>query len=135
MAMLVWTPKYSVNIREIDQQHQRLFTLLNELYDAMQEGRGRKIVGNVLDRLIDYTAYHFDTEEALFREHGYAEAPVHRAEHTALTQRAKTLKRRFDAGEVQVTSETLRFLGEWLNGHIMGSDMKYVAFLNGKGVH
>jgi hemerythrin len=134
MPLLVWSPKYSVNIRAIDAQHQQLFAMLNELYDAMQAGSGRAVVGPVLDKLLNYAAFHFDTEETLFREHGYPEDASHRAEHAALTYRTRALRRKSDTAAIGVTSETLRFLADWLNSHIVGSDMKYVEFLNAKGV-
>jgi len=134
MPLLLWSPKYSVNIREIDWQHQQLFAMLNELYDAMQAGSGKAILADVLDKLLNYTYYHFRSEEALFREYGYGNDASHRAEHAALTYRARRLRRRFDAGEIGVPAETLRFLADWLRSHIVGSDMRYAEFLNAKGV-
>ena len=49
MALVEWDPaKHSVNIQEIDRQHQKLFGCLNDLYDAMIQGKGREVIGNVL---------------------------------------------------------------------------------------
>jgi hemerythrin len=135
MPLLEWSAKYSVRVRELDWQHQQLFAMLNELYDAMQAGNGRAVIGAILQRLLNYTDYHFKSEEALLREHGYEEDASHRAEHAALGYRAKALMLRFEGGEIGVAAETLRFLADWLKSHIVGSDMKYAGFLNGKGVH
>jgi hemerythrin len=135
MPLLVWTAKYSVNIRELDAQHQRLFAMINELYDAMQAGVARSVIVSVLDRMLDYAAAHFAREEALFREHAYPEDAAHRAEHAALTWHTKTLKRRLDGGAIGVPAETLGFLVHWLEEHILGSDMRYTAFLNERGVN
>jgi hypothetical protein len=56
MALLTWDAgKYSVRINAIDRQHQKLFALLNDLYDAMQQGRGKAITGKVLASLIAST--------------------------------------------------------------------------------
>ena len=134
MPLMLWGPKYSVNIREIDWQHQQLFGMLNDLYDAMQAGTGRAVIADVLEKLLNYTQYHFTSEESLLREHGYADQASHRAEHVALTGRTQELRRRFEAGELGVAAETLHFLADWLRSHIVGSDMKYVAFLNARGV-
>jgi hemerythrin len=135
MPLLEWSAKYSVNVRELDRQHQQLFGMLNELYDAMQAGNGHDRVGSILERLLDYTQYHFTSEEALLREHGYAEDAAHRAEHAALSHHTRALQRRFAGGEIGVASETLRFLADWLKSHIVASDMRYAGFLNTKGVH
>ena len=45
MALLNWSSELSVGIPKIDQQHQKLVGFLNELYDAMQAGKGRDVLG------------------------------------------------------------------------------------------
>jgi hemerythrin len=40
MASLTWNDKYSVNIREIDEQHKRLLALMGDLHAAMLQGQG-----------------------------------------------------------------------------------------------
>ena len=134
MSLFVWDSKYSVNIREIDAQHQKLFDLFNELYDAMQEGHANEVIGKVLTGVLDYTAYHFAYEEKLFRQYGYADEAAHRAEHAKLTEQAKSLVQKLHAGQSHVTMATLKFLCDWLNNHILGSDKKFAPFLIGKGV-
>lgn len=135
MPLIQWGAKYSVNVREIDQQHQKLMALINELYDAMTAARGKEVLGKVLGDLITYTVYHFSTEEKLFQKHGYPESANHKVEHDKLTQTAKDLKEKFDSGKAQITLEVMNFLKSWLNDHILGTDKKYSAFLNGKGVN
>ena len=134
MSLFVWDSKYSVNIREIDAQHQKLFDLFNGLYDAMQEGHANEVIGKVLTGVLDYTAYHFAYEEKLFRQYGYADEAAHRAEHAKLTEQAKALVQKLHAGQSHVTMATLKFLCDWLNNHILGSDKKFAPFLIGKGV-
>jgi hemerythrin len=134
MSLFVWDASYSVDISEIDRQHQKLFTLFNELYDAMQQGCGNEVIGNVLASVVDYTAYHFAHEEELFRRHGYPDETAHRAEHAKLTEQARTLEQRLLSGHREVTMVTLKFLCDWLANHIMGADQKFAPFLIEKGV-
>lgn len=134
MSLFVWDAKYSVNISEIDRQHQTLFALFSELYEAMQQGHGNEVVGRVLTSVLDYTTYHFEYEENLLRQYGYADGAAHRAEHAKLAQQARTLERRFQDGQNHVTIATLKFLNDWLNDHILSSDRKLAAFLVAKGV-
>ncbi len=42
MAAFVWSDQYRVDIREIDEQHQRLFQLASGLNDAMGSGRAKR---------------------------------------------------------------------------------------------
>jgi hemerythrin-like metal-binding protein len=134
MTLLVWDAKYSVNIREIDAQHQKLFASVNDLYEAMQEEHGRDIVGAALRNLVDHTVFHFTHEEKLFRQHGYAEEEAHRARHAELIERLKAMKQEFDAGQTNVTLAMFRFLTDWLDNHITDEDKKYAPFLIAKGV-
>lgn len=134
MALVVWDfAQHSVNIQEIDRQHQKLFDCLNELYDAMMQGQGNEVIGKVLDDLVNYTVYHFNHEEKLFRQHGYPNTASHCAEHAKLADHARALKEKYDAGQILVTTETLSFLLKWLNTHILGSDKMYVDFLTARG--
>ena len=134
MSLFVWDARYTLNIAEIDRQHRKLFALFNELYEAMQEGHGNEVIDDVLTRVVDYTAYHFATEEKLLHQYGYPEEAAHRAEHAKLTEQAKTLVVKHHAGNGQVAIATLKFLCDWLNNHILGSDKKFAPFLIEKGV-
>lgn len=134
MAFMNWNDTFSVNIAEVDAQHKKLLGLLNELFDAMKVGKGREVVGKVLTDLIDYTVYHFDTEEKLFKRYNYPDYLPHKKEHDELTKRATALKTDFDKGKQVVTIEVMNFLKDWLNVHILQVDKKFGPFLNSKGV-
>jgi hemerythrin len=134
MSLFVWDATYSVDIHEIDRQHKRLFGLFNELYDAMQEGHADDVIEKVLTRLVDYTAYHFETEEKLFAQYGYHDEAAHRAEHANFVEQVKMLVQKLKAGDVHVSLATLKLLSDWLNQHILGSDQKFAPFLLANGV-
>lgn len=137
MSAFVWEDKYSLHIAEIDRQHQRLFALFNELYDAMQQGHGSEVIEKVLTSVVDYCAYHFAFEEKLLHEAGFKEEAAHRAEHGKLTEQAKTLARRLkeSGSDTTVAIATLQFLGDWLARHILVSDKSFAPFLIARGVH
>ena len=74
MAFIDWADSYSVNVAEMDKQHQQLVSLINELHRAMMAARVESTLetvadevasmGKTLQELIDYTSYHFATEES-----------------------------------------------------------------------
>ena len=136
MTMFVWEQKYCLQIAEIDRQHQKLFALFNELYDAMQDGHGSEVLDKVLSSVVDYTAYHFAFEEKLLHEAGFKEEAAHRAEHARLTEQAKALAQRFKASrsDTTVAIATLKLLGDWLTRHILISDKAFAPFLLARGV-
>ncbi len=129
-----WEDKYSVNIRDIDAQHKKLFDLVNELFDAMRTGKGREALGGVLDELIRYTDYHFSAEERLLESISYPGFGNHKTAHELLTRKAKKLKQAFDEGNRMISMDLMNFLRDWLNVHILEEDKKYSYAVAGRGI-
>ena len=134
MALMTWNDGLSVNVKEIDAQHKKLIGLINQLHGAMSEGKGKEASGKILSDLLYYTVSHFTYEEKLFQQYGYAGYDAHRKDHEDLTGQVKDFKSQFDKGTLGLTLKLMTFLKDWLNNHILGTDKKYVAFLNSKGV-
>lgn len=134
MSFMNWKDDFATNIWEVDNQHKKLLALLNRLFDAMSVGKGKDALGSILKELIDYTVYHFGTEERLFKEHGYPEYAAHKKEHDDLTKKAVELKTAFDSGKQLITIDVMNFLKDWLNVHILQEDKKFGPYLASKGV-
>ena len=87
MAFIDWDDSFSVKVKEIDAQHKRLVDMLNELYDAMRQGKGKEVLGKIIGGLIEYTDVHFKTEEKYFDKFGYPETEAHKKEHSDFVQK------------------------------------------------
>ncbi len=135
MALLNWNPDMSVGVRQLDEDHKKLIAMINELHAAMLEGHSNEVVGGVLRRLVSYTVEHFTNEERLFAQTDYPEAAAHIAEHEKLKQQVRAEVQKFKSGNVALGMETLNFLRNWLQHHIMENDRKYRRHLNENGVH
>jgi len=129
--MFDWKEEYSVQIPSIDAQHRNLFRIGAELNEAMKTGQGRTVVSKTLDRLVQYTVVHFETEERLMRQHNYPDFAAHKAEHDAMTQKVHEFQAELHNGRAVITVQLLQFLRDWLDQHIRGSDQKYAPFLRG----
>jgi len=134
MALLSWSPNYSVSIKEIDKQHMKLVELVNELHDGMKAGKGKEVLGIVLSELVKYTAFHFSYEEQLFNKYSYPETGTHKRQHKDLVDQVMDYKTSFESGKSVLSMDIMNFLKDWLVNHIAGSDKKYSSFLNSKGV-
>jgi len=134
MALLAWKNEYSVKIKEIDDQHKVLIGMINDLNDAMAQGKAKDVLGAILDKLVSYAASHFALEEGLMKTHGYEGYPEHKDKHEKMTAKVIDLQRQYQSGQAAMTIEVMNFLKSWLDKHIIGTDMKYSAFLNSKGV-
>lgn len=138
MAFIEWSREYSVGINEIDEQHQKLVSLANELYSAIASGRGDEGLNRTFQGLVDYARTHFSYEEKMLAEAGYPNLPAHQAEHRQLIQRiidyfgeyrAKLNER---TGAKQLPKEVLNFLRDWLFNHIRSSDMEYSRYIHSR---
>lgn len=135
MALITWTDTLSVGVEEIDNQHKKLVSLINHLHEAMHSGQGKEAMAVILDRLIQYTAFHFKTEENLMKAHRYPQSVSHSQEHQALVKSVLDLQKGYIDGKTGITLETMNFLKNWLNHHILQIDKLLGKFLNEHGVH
>lgn len=129
MPLINWGPKLLVGVKQIDEQHKKLVDIVNKLNDAMVAGHGRELIGPTLAELVRYTQYHFGVEERLMAAHHYEHTAEHKAQHEKLLRDVGEFKTRFDSGNSMLSIELLRFLRDWLSGHILGSDMKLAKCL------
>ena len=125
MSYLKWSDKYSLNVTEIDEQHKKLVSLVNDMYDAMHAGKGRDMIGTVIAEFVDYTDYHFKAEERLLRQSGYPDYDEHKKMHENLSRKAHSIKEAFDRGNTPSAIEVMLLLTNWLNTHILEEDRKY----------
>lgn len=129
-----WDPSYSVNIAELDRQHQQLFRTLAELEYALGNGSAESIIDAVLQTLIQYTIRHFDAEETLMQQHGFPGFGTHRSDHQMIAQKLTQLNLSHKAGRNDISSHLLPFLKSWLHEHVLKTDKEYSEFLNARGI-
>ncbi|MDT8375968.1 MAG: bacteriohemerythrin [Mariprofundaceae bacterium] len=129
MKDLIWDDTLSVQIPEIDEDHRRLVELFNILNHAVMEGASPDYIEAVIDELISCTVWHFRHEERLMLKHGYEGLPFHKAEHQELIECGRLLQQKFLQQGKSASNEDIRFLEQWLTGHILGADMDLGSYL------
>ncbi len=129
MAYFEWAQDMEIDQGPIDADHQNLVRLVNELHDATTEGRGREVVGKILDELIRYTSEHLHKEEASMAAAGFPHLERHKIGHQAFIDQLHKLQGRYQAGSVAVAAQLSTVLRDWLSLHIRRSDKELLAFL------
>jgi len=129
-----WRTEYNINIKAVDDDHHELLARADKLHKAVNEGQPGEILEETLGFLIEYTVGHFEREEALMRENGYPEYEAHQRKHIDLTEKVSDIKRRIQAGEMEMDMEFLDFLKEWVINHILTEDRKMTPFFAEKGI-
>jgi hemerythrin len=123
-----WNDNLSTGFASIDEEHQKLFSLLNELGDACDDGNAAEVVVRIIDELISYTRYHFHREELLLAERKYALLEEHKQLHADL--KAEVQGYRDELAKCSGTSypeylgrDIVVLLEKWLINHIMVMDV------------
>lgn len=125
---LEWTDGYKVGHDEIDAQHRRLFSLVNDFL-AAKDKVGLTVCAMAL---FTYTCEHLAFEEHLMNKWQYPEAADHVAQHNnliaLLDDVVKSLPREtFNLDDLEA------FLTDWLLIHISSSDQNLAVYLTFSG--
>lgn len=134
MSYLEWSDSFSVKVKEIDDQHKKLIGMINKLHDAMLANRGREVQEEIIFEMLEYISYHFTTEEKYMSSFAYPDYEAHKREHLEFAAEVADLKARIDRGALMLSIMPLSLLRDWLQNHILVTDMKYSEFLNSKGL-
>lgn len=129
-----WDDDLSVGIQAIDDDHQKLLTLINNLQTAVLYPTGESFERQALSDLVDYTKYHFAREEKLMSENGYPEYEDHKKQHEEMIAKVSRFLDSYEKDRESTIDELNGFLKSWLIDHIAGTDQKYSQFLREKGV-
>jgi hemerythrin-like metal-binding protein len=130
MTLLAWDASLETRIPHIDAQHRKLFSLINDLDMAVEDGTGGLLISYVLQELVRYVKEHFEDEEQLMLRRRFPELVAHRKEHDLFTTRLKEISATFQDGDA-LSSSILEFLKAWLVNHIRQTDQVYAAFIQG----
>jgi hemerythrin len=134
MALFTWNDSYSVKVAMCDQQHKKLFEIINNLADAMRIGKGNDVVGKTVGELLAYTRTHFQQEEALLQKTNYPQLAAHQELHRKFVQDIESLVQRAKEGKATNSIQVLNMLRDWLVNHIQKTDKAYSGHLNAAGI-
>ena len=129
-----WDEINSVNVKEIDEQHQKLIAVINQFFAT--GGDGKEALEVVLGELTEYANYHLKFEEALFDKFQYEKSAEHKKMHQFYQQKVAEFKKDVEAGNHQeVFTAMSEFLKEWWISHINNADFEYSTCFNKHGLY
>ncbi len=129
-----WNASFSVSVKKFDDQHKRIFELLNQLHESMKAGTSITVIGEILHSLLAYTETHFVEEENLMMANGYPGIDRQKAQHRILLDKVLELQQKYQTSFELVSLSMLSFLYDWLVNHIKVEDKQYAQFFNAKGI-
>ncbi len=94
MKRLKWSSKLSVGVPSLDQEHNRIVSIINQLIEkiAKEDVRG---LNTILYELLEYSQDHFRHEERLFVELNYEGYSDHKTKHEEFITQIKDFAKEF----------------------------------------
>ena len=124
MDKVEWKNVYQLGVDEIDLQHHKLISIMNNFYDtAVGDPKEYPLnVGKSLKKLTGYTYDHFSYEEALMEKYRYPDVEKHKAQHKIFISQLNSKIPHIAKGNQAEGQELYNFLLEWLLHHIAHID-------------
>ena len=129
--MFEFTDEYKTNIDFVDEEHRKLFEIIENTYDVINAqflaDKYDQIV-SIIEQLKEYTKLHFSDEERYMEEIGYEGLEAQKLAHEAFVDRLAGIDMdAVDDSQQEYLFELIDFLLEWLKNHILKMDKKIPA--------
>lgn len=118
-----WNDEYKLGIESIDTQHERLFALVNRLFEAEEHHTSREELRDMLYAFSDYMNTHFKDEEEYMSSIGYPGLLEHKQLHNELVNYLTSVIK--TPGKINIIKTKMRLLAKRiLIEHIVNEDIK-----------
>jgi len=122
-----WDKNFETGIAIIDEQHQQLVHILNQLAAHLANRSTPLTLNKIFNELADYADYHFKTEEKIWTTHFKDDDwyTSHEKTHQSFTNKIKTLKDNEISKPLDdVIHDVVSYLSHWLAYHILDTDKR-----------
>ena len=126
---VVWADAMSVGHPKLDERHKLILDCLNRLHPLLGMPDREAEIHAVIETLEDFVLVHFSEEERILREVGYPDLRRHKEIHDAMYELVFKMKADVEHGRTPDAQLLFAILNDWLVGHILGEDRKYVPYL------
>jgi hemerythrin len=121
----------------VDADHMQLIEIINLASNAISK-KDLGSADNLMFSLLNYVSGHFEREEMILADIGYADLADHHAKHVAfgayVTKMESALKSAASDTEKLALIDGLNsVLTNWLVQHILAEDTKMIPYLGGAG--
>jgi hemerythrin len=125
-----WSKDFIIGIDEIDSQHKKLVEKVNsfKLFWETNPAVINSEIGKTLTFLVNYTQFHFTTEERFMERTQYTDILVHKEKHQKLENQLHTILLRIKRNESFKPLELYYFLENWITEHILESDKNFGSY-------
>jgi len=132
MDYIIWSSMLSVHVPYIDNQHKKIFSLMNDLYSALKNTENEVILFQKLNDFVHYTKMHFKDEEDILELVKYPSARLkrHKRIHDRIIEQMFKLNQQLEKGDDDILYNMEYFLNSWVIRHILVNDKEYQPYLS-----
>ena len=128
-SKVLWSPELSLDNEDIDAQHQKLFSLTNELIGHADADAHSEIINETLYELLQYIDVHFSDEEEMLKNINYPKFDEHKKLHRGFTKKIAMFCQDVVKGRAKIAEHLLEFLIAWITQHTSIDDQDYKKYL------
>ncbi|MBF0206189.1 MAG: hemerythrin domain-containing protein [Oligoflexia bacterium] len=145
MKQLTWNQKFDCGINEINQQHEEIFFLINQLIakeqvrEQVQEQEKELLIKSEINQLLqlilEKLVRHFNYEENLFISFKFPQSKIHQEIHNLFMDMVRDFIHDYIAlgpnePPIIPINQFIDYLSKWFIEHIIGPDKEYAQFIS-----
>ena len=127
-TIVKWDESYSVYMKDLDNQHMKLFDIINKFYDLMATNQTNEAIVAVTAEMKKYALLHFTHEESILKKKGFPRFKSHQARHQEFVDKINDVEARLAKGQIVSTLDIAKFLRTWLLEHVKIEDKSFANY-------
>ena len=122
-----WDDAYSLGIKNIDDQHKKLFEIVGKIFSLQESGDVKENIRTILHELFAYIKVHFRDEEEFMKKIDYPDLAHHRELHKYLVHAVSMILN--DPSRLDIIQTKLRVIAKQaMIDHILEEDIKFQQY-------
>ena len=126
-----WNDSYSVGIEEIDSQHKRFLSIIQQLHETKQEDSSISNLRKLIEELEKYLIFHTKSEEMLMLLYEYPQQDIQKKEHREVIEKVQDKIEKMP-DNINDLNDLLIYLMQWFVKHTTYLDKELGTFINEK---
>ena len=124
MALIEWKEEFSVGVPDVDHEHQKLISLINDLHDVMSRENSDVTVMDFLGEIYAHVSAHFALEEKIMRDRKYDQYAEHKAEHEVLLDTLRDIMDDYEESAYFSDEAFANAVEKWFTDHFRTRDAR-----------
>ncbi len=132
MDLVVWQKSLNIGVSAIDDDHQKLFKILNRLHRSFLSHVSPEKNQQILQELAQHAYAHFAREEQLMTQKSDPNLADHQAQHAVFRNQIEAFQRTLNENSHTRSLDLLSYVKNWFTFHVGHWDQKMGRHLSGK---